>query len=186
MMKPLYITGFPKKLYYYLFFIPVSFILYACPFSSTYKLDKDPTIYTEDILLGNWATMITTKYGKLQPVKMILGKKNDTEYSIGFTGYLNDLKPYRVIIDDSIKGTAFMSTVANRQFLNIEIKGQTYIAAVIYKDDKLSLLPLAEKFTAKYIKSNEELRLAVEVHLATRISPIYDESFCLWDMVKVN
>ena len=186
MIKHHYIKRLFKKLYYYPFLISVILLLYACPFSSTYKLDAEPGIATEDVLLGNWATMITTRRGKQQPVKVILSKKNDTEYNIDFTGYFYDLKPYRVITNDSIRGTAFMSTVSNRQFLNIEIKGQTYIAAVIYKDDKLSLLPLAEKFTAKYIKSNEELRLAVEVNLATRVSPVYDEAFCLWDMVRVN
>ena len=186
MIKPPYITGFFKKLYYYFVFIPVILFLYACPFSSTYKLDKEPAISTEDVLLGNWATMTTTKRGKQEPVKLILSRKNDTEYNIDFTGYLYDLKPYGVMTNDSIKGRAFMSAVSGRQFLNIEIKGQTYIAEVIYKNNKLSLLPLAEKFTAKYIKSNEELRLALEVHVATRVSPVYDEPFCLWDMVKVN
>ena len=186
MTKQSHITGFSKKIYQCAFLAPIILILYGCPFSSPYKLDEEPGIYTEEILLGKWATMITTKDGTRQPVKMILGKKNDTEYSIDFTGYLSDLKPYRVIAYDSIKGTAFMSTVANRQFLNIEIKGQTYIAEVIYRNDKLSLLPLAEKFTAKYIKSNAELRLAVEVNIKTRVSPVYDETFCLWDMVRVN
>ena len=186
MIKHHYIKRLFKTFYYYLFFMPVILILYACPFSSTYKLDAEPEIYIDDVLLGKWATMTTTKNGKQQPVKLILSKKNDTEYNIALTGYLDDLTPYRVIINDSIKGTAFMSMVSNRQFLNIEIKGQTYIAEVLYKNDKLSFLPLAEKFTAKYIRSNEELKLSVEVHVATRVSPMYDESFCLWNMVRVN
>lgn len=181
-----YLPVFIRKFYYYLFFLPVVLVLYACPYSSSYKLDKDPGINTEETFLGNWATMITTKNGSQLPVKMILGKKNDTEYSIAFTGYINDLQPYRVISNDTIQGTAFMSVVADQQFLNIEIKGQTYISEFLYDGNKLSLLPLAEKFTAKYIKSSAELRLAVEVHLKTRVTPVYDEPFCLRDMVRVN
>lgn len=186
MIKLKHIRGFCSKLYYYLLFIPTIFILYACPFSSAYKLDNEPNIYTEDILLGNWATMITTKNGKQLPAKMILGKKNDTEYTIAFTGYISDLKVYNIITNDTIKGSAFMSTVVGRQFMNISIKEQIYIAEVIYKDNKLSLLPLAEKFTAKYVRSNEDLRLAVEVHLKTRVSPVYDDQFSLKDMVRVK
>jgi hypothetical protein len=186
MIKHYKIPGSSSKLYFYLIILPCIFILYACPFSSTYKLDKEGSIYTESTLLGNWATMITTKKGKQLPVKMILSKKNDTEYSIAFTGYINDLLPYHVITNDTIKGTAFMSTIVGRKFMNVCIKEQTYIAEVILKDNKLSLLPLAEKFTAKYVLSNEELRLAVEIHVKTRISPVYDEQFCLKDMVRVN
>lgn len=175
-----------SKKYYYLLLLPALFILSACPYSSSYKLDEEPGINTDDALLGNWATMMTTEKGKQLPVKMIVRKKNDTEYNIVFTGYIADLRPYRVMENDSIKGTAFMSNVADLQFLNIEVKGQTYIAEALFKDNKLSILPLAEKFTAKYIKSSAELRLAVEVHLKNRASPIYDEPFCLKDMVRVN
>jgi len=186
MIKRIYIRGFSSRLYHYLLFFPVIIFLYGCPFSSAYKLDDDPNIYTEDVLLGNWATMITTKSGRQLPAKMILGKKNDTEYTIAFTGYISDLEVYNVITNDTIKGTAFMSTVAGRQFLNIGIKEQNYIAELVYRDNKLSLLPLAEKFTAKYIMSNEDLRLAVEVHVKTRVSPVYDDPFCLRDMVRVK
>jgi hypothetical protein len=171
---------------YYIILIPLTLILYACPFSSPYKLDKDPSIPVDEILLGKWATIIVDKKGNEQPVKVILSRKNDTEYDINFTGDLNDLKPYKVIAGDSIKGTACMSIVADRQFLNIEIKGQTYIAALIYKNDTLSLMPLADGFTAKYIKSDLQLRNAVEVHVRNWEYPRFDEQFSLKEMVRVN
>ncbi len=167
-------------------FISLPFILLGCPYSSPYKLDKEPTIETDERLLGKWSASILTRNGKKESVTMLLNKKNEREYDICFTGYLRDLKPYRVITADTIKGSAYTSEVNNRQFLNIEVKGQTYISELIYKNNKLSILPLAEKFTAKYILSGEELRMAVEVHFKTRIWPVYDEPFCLKEMVKAD
>lgn len=171
---------------YFIIFIPLTLILYACPFSSPYKLDKEPAIPVDELLIGKWATMISDKKGNPQPVKMILSKKSETEYNIDFTGNLSDLKKYNIVRDDSIKGAAFISNVADRQFLNIDIKGQNYIAAVVYYNDTLTLLPILDGFTAKYIKSDSELRSAVEVHIKTRVYPRFDEQFCLREMVRVN
>ena len=119
----------------------------------------------EDDLLGSWATFVKKPVtGKDEPVKLILSKKNDTEYNIAFTGKLDELRPFKLIAKDSIRGTAFMSTVAGKQFLNISIKGTNYIAELKLKDGALSLLPLVEHFTGKIIQNNSELRNCVEFH----------------------
>ena len=186
MKNPDNISLFSKRFCYFIMVIPLILLLYACPFSSPYKLDKEASVPVDEIFLGKWATMVINKKGNMQPVKMILSKKNENEYNIYFTGDLNDLKPYKIVKNDSIKGSAFMSIVANSQFLNIEIKGQTYISELIYKNDKLSLMPLTDGFTAKYIKTDAELRKAVEVHFRTRVFPRFDDQFCLRDMVRVN
>ena len=167
-----------------LFFLSV--LLCSCPYSSPYKLDESPSIYVEDDLLGSWATFVKKPNGKEEPVKLILTKKNDTEYNIAFTGYLNELKPFKVLVKDSVNGTAFMSTVAGRQFLNITIKGTNYIAELKLKDGMLSLLPLIEHFTSKMIFNNSELRNSVEFHYKTRVHAMYDDDFCLREMLKVN
>ena len=167
-----------------LFFLSV--LLCSCPYSSPYKLDESPSIYVEDDLLGSWATFVKKPNGKEEPVKLILSKKNDTEYNIAFTGYLNELKPFKILDKDSISGTAFMSTVAGRQFLNITIKGTNYIAELKLKDGMLSLLPLIEHFTSKMIFNNSELRNSIEFHYKTRVHAMYDDDFCLKEMVKVN
>ena len=162
-------------------------LLCACPYSSPYQLDDTSNIYVEDDLLGSWATFVKKPVsGKDEPVKLILSKKNETEYNIAFTGYLNELKPFKVVDKDSISGTAFMSTVAGKQFLNISIKGSIYIVELKLKDGSLSLLPLVEHFTGKMIKNNAELRACVELHYKTRVHALYDDDFCLKDMVKVN
>jgi hypothetical protein len=173
----LYIAG--------LFFL--SIMLWACPFSSPYKLDDAPNIYVEDVLLGKWATYVKKPdTDKEEPVKVILSKKTETEYNIALIGFIKELRPFHITTADSVIGTAFMSTVGGKQFLNISIKSQTYIAELQFKDDKLSLLPLVEHFTSKMIQNNSALRNSVEFHYKTRVHPMVDEDFCLKDMVRVN
>ena len=79
-----------------------------------------------------------------------------------------------------------MSLVGDQQFLNININSRVYIAELKLKDDKLSLLPLAESFTAKMIFNSAALRKSVEVHYKTRVHPLLDDDFCLHNMVKQN
>lgn len=165
----------------------LSTLLCSCPYSSQYQLDETPNIYVEDDLLGSWATMVKKPVsGKEEPVKLILSKKNDTEYNIAFTGKLDELKPFKLLNKDSISGTAFMSTVAGKQFLNIAIKGSNYIAELKLKNGALSLLPLVEHFTAKLVQNNTDLRNCVEFHYKTSVHAMYDDDFCLRDMVRVN
>jgi hypothetical protein len=162
-------------------------LLCSCPYSSPYQLDESPNIYVEDDLLGSWATFVKKPVsGKEEPVKLILTKKNETEYNIAFTGRIDELRPFKLVAKDSVSGTAFMSTAAGRQFLNITIKGTNYIAELKLKDGALSLLPLVEHFTGKMIQNNADLRNCVEFHYRTRVHAMYDDQFCLRDMVKVN
>jgi hypothetical protein len=168
-----------------LFFLCVS--LCSCPYSSAYYLDETSGVYVEDALLGKWITFIKKPgSSREEEIYLTLTKKTDTEYNISFTGDLNDLRPYHVLISDSLTGTAFMSLVDDRQFFNIKLNSRVYIAELILKDDKLSLLPLAESFTAKMIFNSAALRKSVEVHYKTRVHPLLDDEFCLRDMVKLN
>ncbi len=180
------IPVFPQQLCFCVGIIFLSLILCACPFSSVYKLDKDPALPVDESLVGKWSAMIANKKGKPQPVKLTLDKKNDSEYNVQLMGNFYDLRSYRITKNDSIRGSAYLSMVEDRPFLNVDIKGQTYIVAVAYKNDTLSLFPLADGFTAKYIKSNTDLRRALEVHLKTRIFPKYDDQFCLRQMLRIE
>ena len=168
-----------------LYFLCIS--LCSCPYSSAYTLDKEPGIYVEDALLGSWLAFIQKQQGaKQEAITVALSKKNDTEYNISFTGYLDDLKKYNLVTADSINGTASMSTVDGNQFLNIKINARIYIAQLVIKNGNLSLLPLAEHFTGKMIFDCQALRNSVSFHSKTRVHPILDEDFCLRDMVKLN
>ena len=168
-----------------LFFLCLT--LCACPYSSAYYLDETSGMNVQDALLGKWTTYMK-KPGSSgeEEIYLSLSKKTDTEYHISITGNLNELRPYRVLISDSLTGTAFMSLVDTRQFLNININSRIYIAELKLKDDKLSLLPLAENFTGKMVRNTADLRKSVEVHYKTRVHPLLDDDFCLRNMVKLN
>lgn len=167
-----------------LFFLSV--LLCSCPYSSPYNLDEEPGIYVEDILLGSWSAMVKRPDSRESPVILTLTRRTDTEYNIAFSGYLEDIKPFYRITNDSITGTAFMSTVAGKQFFNIKLNSRIYIAELILKNDRLSLLPLSEHFTAKMIFNSTALRNSVDFHYKTRANPTLDDEFCLRDMVKLN
>lgn len=108
------------------------------------------------------------------------------EYNISITGYLDEIRPYIPVINDSINGNAFLSTAVNKSFLNLLIKDRIYIVEIKNEDGKISFLPLSEHFTAKLLRNCASLRTALEYHYKTRVRPMYDDEFCLKEMVKVN
>lgn len=168
-----------------LFLLPL--LLCACPYSSSHYIDDSPQIYVEEVLLGKWIGNVKKPgTNRDELIYLNFAKKTDTEYSISFSGNLKELSPFKINLADSLTGTAFMSTIGERQFLNISINARIYIAELILKSGKLSLLPLAEHFTAKMIRTNLELRNSVDFHYKTRVHPILDDDFCLHDMVKVD
>jgi hypothetical protein len=168
-----------------LFFLSVT--LCGCPYSSAYYLDETPNIYVEDALVGKWIAFVKKpNSNREEAIYLTLSKKTDTEYNISFGGNIEELRPYKSITADTLAGTAFMSTVGDHQFFNININSRVYIAELDFKADKLSLLPLAESFTSKMIFTSQALRKSVEVHYKTRVHPTLDTEFCLRDMVKVN
>jgi hypothetical protein len=172
-----------------LFFI-VPVILWGCPYDSPYGIDKTAQENIDESLLGSWAAFVS-KPGyegqyKEDPVEIIFSKNTDLEYNIAITGYIDELKPYHVITNDSIKGTAFISTVSKKQFLNAFIKGKMYIAEIKNDNNSLAILCLSEHFTSKYIKSSTELRKAVEFHYKIAAAPSYDDYFVLKKLRKVD
>src|SRR4051812_41542284 len=107
--------------------LPLSFFVYGCPYNSSYKIDTEPQILADDTFVGKWSTIISDETDK-QPLKMLVTKKNDYEYEIDFIGRINGLRNFSILNKDTLKASAFFSEAASRRFLNIDIKGQTYIA----------------------------------------------------------
>lgn len=175
-----------KKSSIYISFLTAILCLYGCPYSSVYRIDQEPEVHVEDMYIGKWATMATVPNGKKYPVKMIFDKYSEFEYNIFFTGYMKDLDPFRLSVNDTIRGTAFMSIVSDRKILNINIRGEYYLAECKYQNGKLSVFPLCDHFTNKIIKRSSELRLALEWHFKSRVFPLYDETYSLKDMVRVE
>lgn len=140
----------------------------------------------EDDFMGKWAVMLQAYDNSEYPVKLVIDKYTEYEYQLVFIGDWKQMAPRRVPFTDSIKGTGFISQVGDRRFFNIKLKNEYYIAETFVKNGKLSLLPLRDHFTNRIIKKQPELRAELEWHYYARIKPMYDESFCLKDMERVQ
>lgn len=179
-----------KSILYLSTLIILSLILTACPYSSPYSLDEKPQQPIDESLIGKWATLVTKviddRHTQTEPVKIILDKKDEMEYTISMIGFTDEFIRYKIVTNDTIKGTAFLSYAINKQFLNITIAGRTYIAEVKKEGDKFSIYPLSDYFTNKMIQSSTALRNSLEFHYKTRAIPNYDEDFLLRDLKRVN
>lgn len=165
-------------------------LLCGCPYESPYNLDETALEDIDEGLLGTWTTTCGNLREELDSqsdtVLLIIGKRTDKEYDITITGQLSRLKPYQVVRNDSIKGTAFLSTLAGKRFINSFIHGRVYISELVVKNNVPSIYPLAEYFTSKLIKSTAELRTAVAFHYKVRLNPGYDRQFALRDLKKLD
>jgi hypothetical protein len=179
-----------KSILYLSTLLILAVFLTACPYSSPYAIDEQPQQAIDESLIGKWATMVTKtiddKHSETEPVKIILDKKDDFEYNISMVGYIKEFERYKVVTDDTIKGTAFLSTAVNKEFLNIKIAGRTYIAEIKRENGIFSIYPLSDYFTNKLIKNSASLRNSLEFHYKTRLVPRYDDDFLLRDLKRVN
>ena len=168
----------------------VTVFLWGCPYDSPYGIDPVAQQDIDENLIGSWATIITKpsddKHVKEDPVKIIFSKNTGLEYNIAITGNIDELRPYHLVTNDSIKGIAYLSTAAGKQFLNAFIKGKMYIAEINNDTAGLTIRCLSEHFTGKYIKSSIELRKAVELHYKFSAFPVYDDYFIFKNLQKVN
>ncbi len=114
--------------------IILAIFLTACPYSSPYALDTEPQQPIDETLIGKWATMVTKiiddKHSKTEPVKIIFDKKDDMQYDVSIIGYVEEFRRYKIVTNDTIRGSAFLSTAVNKDFLNMNIAGRTYIAEI--------------------------------------------------------
>ena len=171
-----------------LFFLCI--ILWGCPYESPYAIDTEAQQAIDENLLGKWAAFVPRpsddRHFREEPVKIIFEKRTDMEYDVFITGYIDELRRSRAVINDTIKGIAFLSVIDNRQFLNTFIQGKVYIAEIRQKDNTLDILTLTEHFTSKFIKNSDALRMAISVHYKTRPVPLYDDWFVAKNMQRVK
>ncbi len=164
--------------------------LWGCPYESSYPIDKDVQQPIDENLLGKWAAMVNRPtyegYHREEAIKIIFERRTDSEYDIAITGYLEDLQKRKLIKQDTIKGTAYLSVVNSKQFLNAFINGKVYIAEIKQKERSMDILTLSEHFTSKFIKNSDALRTAISIHYKTRAVPSYDEWFVAMNLQKVN
>lgn len=164
--------------------------LCGCPYDSPYNLDETPQENIDESLIGTWQAIVAKPSDDTHHIEdsitIIFEKRTDKEYDFAITKNINELKPYQVIVNDSIKGIAYISTLAGKRFLNAFIRGKVYLAELVVENNNVSIYPLAEHFTSKYIKNSRELRTAVEFHYKMRLRPGYDQAFALKNLHKAR
>lgn len=168
----------------------LSAILCGCPYESSYNLDEEPQENIDQGLLGNWTATVSKpgfdEQTNDEEVTVVFEQRSEKEYDIAITGPMKELQPFHVITNDSIKGTANISTLSGKRFLNAFIHGRVYIAELVQEKSAVSIYPLAEYFTSKLIKNSRELRSAVEFHYRVRLKPGYDKSFALKNLRRMK
>ena len=165
----------------------LSLFLCGCPYESPYNIDEPALQNIDESLVGKWSgfcgsTAREPGASQVDQVSVCFEKRTGMDYDIIITGYLERLKPYHLINNDTIRGTGYLSIAAGKQFLNAYINGKVYLAEVIRDSSSVSLLPLAEYFTSKLVKNSSELRKAVEFHYKVARTPGYDPQFSLWNL----
>ncbi len=165
-------------------------LLCGCPYDSPYNLDEAPQENIDESLVGEWQAIVAKPSDDThtieEPVTVIFAKRSDKEYDFAITDNISELKPYQVIVNDSIKGSAYITSLAGKRFLNAFVRGRVYLAELVIENHSISIYPLAEYFTSKFIKNSRELRTAVEFHYKMRLNPGYDQSFALKNLHKTR
>lgn len=173
--------------------------LQACPYSSKCFIDTNPQNQVNETYLGKWQGEWVNPKGIKKPVQLDIARIDDYHYELIFHGhffttpkqkkclfsFLKKKKRKTVQpVEDTIRCSAYASYVNERELLNISIQGAQYFAELVFKDDRLTLLPIDEGFSSKVILSDDELREAMEFHYNSHLHPSYDETMCLREMAR--
>lgn len=176
-----------------LWLLPLSIVLYACPFESNVPMAAKPVEPVDSSLIGYWYGIIKdfsdafgiealditkesdsvyaiTRYGKAIKEDMILP---DTAYFTGYTSYIGEQRYMNL--------QGFVVTVTPRRNKPPEIKKETvyYMAAIHRSHDTLTVKMITEEFSKrKTFGSAEELRQLV-ADLSSQNKNIYDEQYSL-------
>jgi hypothetical protein len=179
-----------KKL---LFLLPLTLLLYACPFESNVPLAPAPAEPVDSSLLGYWYGIIKdfsdmfgiealdiskqsdsvyaiTRYGKAVKGDIILP---DTAYFTGYTSYIGEQRYL------NIEGTVLIVTPRHNKQPEIKKEKVFYLAAIEQHHDTLSVKTISEDFsTRKVFKTPEELKQFI-ADLIVQHKNVYDDQYSL-------
>jgi len=161
-------------------------LLCGCPYHTSFPIEKTPQVEVNQSYLGNWkGKLIDENSGNAKAVKVNISKADDFNYSVVITGKFQNII-YKKNAEDTIYASMFMSIINNKQIANIMLDKRVFFADFSYQNDQISFLPLAENFTSFFVKSDAELKSRIAYHFKTRLHPLYEESFCLRNMTRIN
>src|SRR5690242_3231374 len=159
-----------KKL---LWFLPLTIILYACPFESKVPMASAPVEPVDSSLVGYWYGIIKDFSDMFGIEALEITKESDSVYSI--TRYGKAIKG-DMILPDTAHFTGYTSYIGEQRYMNVEgtvlivtprknkqpdIKKEKvyYLAAMTMNHDTLTVRTITETFsTRKKFGSPEELK----------------------------
>jgi hypothetical protein len=166
--------------------ISIMILLCGCPYHTSFPIEKTPQVEVNYSYLGTWkGKLIDERSGSTKAVKLNISKTDDFNYEVIITGKFQS-NIHRRNAEDTIYATMFMSMINNNQIANVILDNRVFFADVSYQNDQISFLPLAENFTSFFIKTDVELKNRIAYHFKTRLHPLYEESFCLRNMTRIN
>lgn len=188
----LYLFGFikMKKL---LWLLPLSILLYACPFESTVPLSPAPAESVDSSLLGYWYGIIKDGSDFFGIEALDITKQSDSVYAI--TRYGKAVKG-DIILPDTAYFTAYTSYIGEQRYMNVEgsvvivtpVRNKQpvykkekvyYLSAFNQSHDTLTVKTISEDFsTRKAFRKPEELKQFV-VDLLAQQKNIFDDQYSL-------
>jgi hypothetical protein len=178
----------------FLWLLPLSVILYACPFESGVPLEQIPGEPVDSSLLGYWYGIVKdgsdyfgiealditrksdslyaiTRYGKAAKGDIILP---DTSYFTGYTSYIGDQRYM------NIEGSVVLIQTRGKKPPEIKTHKVYYLSAFERTNDTLSIKTITENFynSRKGFKTPEDLKQAV-IDLTLARKNIFDDLYSL-------
>lgn len=176
-----------------LWLLPVSILLYACPFESNVPLASAPTETVDTSLCGYWYGIIKDFSDMYGIEALDITKQSDSVYAI--TRYGKAIKG-DFIMPDTAYFTGYTSYIGKQRYMNVEgtvlivkprrkkqpeIKSVKvyYLAAIEIRNDTMKVKTITEDFsTRKTYKTPEELKLYL-TDLIDQQLKIYDDQYSL-------
>lgn len=175
--------------------LPLSFILYACPFESNVPLQARPAEPVDSSLLGYWYGIVKDGSDFFGIEALDIKKESDSIYSI--VRYGKAVKG-DIILPDTSYFTGYTSYIGDQRYMNIvssvlivntrgkkkppEVITQTvyYLAAFNTQHDTLNMQTLSENFSPvkKIFRSPDDLKQTV-ITLKEQNKNIYDDLYSL-------
>jgi hypothetical protein len=177
-----------------LWLLPVTLILYACPFESTVALEKKPIEPVDSSLMGYWYGIVKdgsdffgiealditlnadsvytiTRYGKAIKGDIILP---DTAYFTGFTSWIDKHRYMNIVADILIDEPR-----KNNKIREMRKQRVYYIARIDRRNDTLIVKTITDNFSSKkYFASPEDIKQAIVKQTSDSID-IFDDQYSL-------
>lgn len=174
--------------------LPLSLILYACPYESTVPLEAGPIEPIDSSLMGYWYGIVKDGSDYFGIEALDIKKQSDSVYSIVRYG---KAAKGDIILPDTSYFTGYTSYIGDQRFMNIESSIVTietrnkkkpevktekifYLATFNIQHDTLNMKTVTENFSPSYrgFHTSKELKQAIAT-LTEQQKNIYDDLYAL-------